>query len=459
MDFNSILPQYIFASKKSKLFDKRSTCNLVYETNSSMIQPYGFLTLNEAGVEIMARINGEETVRDYLAKLKREKDISEKVFTDIVLFLVDMLEKGILALSETPIEDGAVFITHDEMLPSHASIELTDRCNLRCKHCYINASPDKHDTMTLEQFKSLANILASQGVVYVELTGGELLTNPDIYEILCLALERFNVVAILTNGTLLDNKMLELLKLYKNKILVSVSLDFPDSSRHDEFRGKPGAWGLAVKAIKELSDAGIVTRAACTIMDENMWDIEDVIRLSVDNGAKHFGFSFIDTFGRASTYKGKIDRLSQEEAVEYFEYLNEVIERNRDVIGIKPIEERSVDDTSENCGAGTRTIAIDPKGNIRTCNLCRRTISLGNVFTDAYDDMFHTSLTKFIQQLPAPSQENGCQKDCPYFGKCYGCIVRGIEYSAKLGKCCAWIMANDAEDLFRKYVSDEMGAL
>ena len=83
--------------------------------------------------------------------------------------------------------------------PMMATVEVTEKCNLRCKHCYLDASCEKTSIISFDQFKELVDIFKKNHVLNLELTGGELFVNPEAYEILELALKQFAMVAILTN--------------------------------------------------------------------------------------------------------------------------------------------------------------------------------------------------------------------------------------------------------------------
>ena len=128
-------------------------------------------------------------------------------------------------------------------------MKVTEKCNLRCKHCYLDASCEKANMMTYHQFENLVKILKKNHVLNLELTGGEIFVNPQAYEILELALKQFAMVAILTNGTILSDKVLALLAKYKDKIIINVSIDSTNPQVHDKFRGMKGALQLELHRV------------------------------------------------------------------------------------------------------------------------------------------------------------------------------------------------------------------
>src|SRR3989337_2358598 len=65
-------------------------------------------------------------------------------------------------------------------------LELTRRCNLRCKHCYLPISKHPGDApeLAFSSVKQIIDELHSAGCLFISLTGGEVFTRPDITSIL-----------------------------------------------------------------------------------------------------------------------------------------------------------------------------------------------------------------------------------------------------------------------------------
>lgn len=90
-------------------------------------------------------------------------------------------------------------------------------------------------------------MLFDNGVLTCEITGGEIFVHPNANEILDYVCKKFKKVAVLTNGTLMRKESLELLKTYKQKIIVGISLDSVNSEVHDSFRGEKALLPKLVK--------------------------------------------------------------------------------------------------------------------------------------------------------------------------------------------------------------------
>jgi hypothetical protein len=82
---------------------------------------------------------------------------------------------------------------------------LTQACNLRCRHCYQNATPrPAPDELTLEEKLGAVDQLGAAGVPFLAIAGGEPLISKDLWPVLERARERRIHVSLATNGTLFD---------------------------------------------------------------------------------------------------------------------------------------------------------------------------------------------------------------------------------------------------------------
>lgn len=141
-----------------------------------------------------------------------------------------LLEGGLL-LEDLEVKDG--FYLHT---PPLVWIELTRRCNLTCKHCYISGGDARANEMEAGQFFSLLDELAEMNVWAVAFTGGEPTLHPFFVELVRHARQRGLLVGIATNGLTLSRELLGALP--TDGVIISVSLDnlhFADKQEEVEF--------------------------------------------------------------------------------------------------------------------------------------------------------------------------------------------------------------------------------
>lgn len=97
--------------------------------------------------------------------------------------------------------------------PFQATLELTNRCNERCTHCYIpDYSDDQNRVMTLEQWKNILLQLREAGSLYLILMGGEAMLNPLFWQIAEKGQKLGFSLSMITNGLLINEKSAKRLK-------------------------------------------------------------------------------------------------------------------------------------------------------------------------------------------------------------------------------------------------------
>jgi len=152
-----------------------------------------------------------------------------------------------------------------KVLPIKLTVASTYHCNHRCKLCSVWAiyqrSPERaRDELSPDDYASVFSQLKDT-LLYLDWTGGEPFMRPDISEILVRAREicgKLSSIVITTNG-LLTRKTVQAVTEVAGRVgdcavSIGVSLD-GDEERHDDMRGKQGAYTAAISTIKELKKA------------------------------------------------------------------------------------------------------------------------------------------------------------------------------------------------------------
>lgn len=139
-------------------------------------------------------------------------------------------------------------------------------CNIKCRHCYLDCHNDvrKKNFLKYDIVLNLLNNL-SQDVKRIYLTGGEPFLYPKIIELLSVCLPKADVL-IFTNGTLLSEKKIKLIKAIeeqsKHKLFIRLSLDHFTEGRNDEYRAR-GVFKKVINALVLLQRYEIKTDISC----------------------------------------------------------------------------------------------------------------------------------------------------------------------------------------------------
>jgi heme b synthase len=163
--------------------------------------------------------------------------------------------------------------------------ETTAGCNLACIHCRrITVARElmPQDLTTAEAFDLIDQIAALGRPIFV-LSGGEPLFRPDIFAIARHAADAGLIVALATNGTLIDASVAAAIEQAGIR-RVSVSFDGADAATHDIFRGS-GAFAAALAGIEQLGRAGVPLQINTTVARHNVHQMDATLELAKSLGA------------------------------------------------------------------------------------------------------------------------------------------------------------------------------
>lgn len=164
--------------------------------------------------------------------------------------------------------------------PILGHFELTARCNLDCKMCYVhtqdNAEALRRELST-EQWKRIFDEACDCGMVYATLSGGECLVRKDFKELYLHLWNKNIMITVMSNGIMIDDDYLEFFKTYPPD-MVQISLYGSSEDAYLHLAGHKG-FEKAIKAIKALQDAEFDVRVAVTPSKYMLDDFANILRL------------------------------------------------------------------------------------------------------------------------------------------------------------------------------------
>ncbi len=320
--------------------------------------------------------------------------------------------------------------------PYVISWNLTKRCNLRCSHCYLDASflsGDIVDELSLAECRKLIDQMAEVNPnACLILTGGEPLLREDIYEIASYANNKGFMVVMGTNGLLLNDTTVP--KMLDAGIKgIGVSLDSIHPEVHDRLRGLPGSWEKAVKGIETAKKHNLDFQIQTTVTKENFEEISEMIDFSHKLDATGFYLFFLVCTGRGE----KMSDITPEQYEEVLSYVykvhgnyNGMMVRAKCAPHFKRIAYQ-IDKNSPllkgyvgGCRAGTNYCRITPEGEITPCPYMPG--GVGNIKNLSFNDIWSDS--ELFQQLRHPKYEGKCEY-CEFKLLCGGCRARALAES------------------------------
>ncbi|MEM2105491.1 MAG: radical SAM protein [Candidatus Bathyarchaeia archaeon] len=340
-------------------------------------------------------------------------------------------------------------------------LHMTRACNLRCRHCYIEAGSPLESELTTEELLKLVEDFAQLGGERLLITGGEpLLRRESLYEIFRKARELdIKHIFMETNGTLISNRDIDAFKRYN--VEIGVSLDGAAKETNDYIRGE-GCYEKTTNAIKGLVHAGIKTKLGVTLMKPNIKEAEKIVLLAKDLGVSAISIKALIEMGRALGNKDLL--LSPREV--YSTIL--MMWRKARELGIATEFEdqlRSLEGLSRKdaCGAGRGLLSISSDGYVYPCNMFLgiHKFNAGNIREHSLKDIWRNSkVLKTLRRISVLDIE-GC-RDCEMKFICEVCLASVYREHGNFGKkprdCLfqkriLWILV---EDLARKMWSENI---
>ncbi|MBO5372300.1 MAG: radical SAM protein [Lachnospiraceae bacterium] len=177
-------------------------------------------------------------------------------------------------------DDGCIF----------AWIEITNRCNLRCLHCYNESDVRCDKVMSLDNYKKVINDLVKMNVKKIQLIGGEPLFEKNLLkDMLAYTVGKFSFIEIFTNGTLFSEDWFDYLA--ENDIHIALSVYSYNENEHDKVTKMKGSWIRTNQTIEELKKRNITYRVCNVLMKDvdlgekntNLYELsseKDIVRVS-----------------------------------------------------------------------------------------------------------------------------------------------------------------------------------
>ena len=322
-------------------------------------------------------------------------------------------------------------------------LHLTERCNLKCTHCY--QSGKSSDEMTLAEIRSVirevADMLGEWSAAYdvtfsssFNITGGEPFLRQDIFPVLEELADKRIDAYLLSNGILITKNKAEVLSRLGVKG-VQVSIEGPEKI-HDAIRGK-GSLKRSLSGIQCLLDAGIEVTMNTTLSDINATYFFDVIALASSIGVQKLGFSRLVPSGSGRNLLNRM--LTKEVLEDLYGRIFSLNTGNLKIVTGDPVASQfrspaGKDDAgsfpSGGCAAGVSGLTILPDGTVTPCR--RLPVSLGNVRTDSLREIWSTS--EVLNSLRDRSRYEGKCGSCSKWSACRGCRAIAYEFARAHGR-------------------------
>ena len=261
-----------------------------------------------------------------------------------------------------------------DRVPVNGAIEVTQRCPLRCLHCYNNLPMQDQEArlseLSFEEHCHILDQITEAGCLWLLFTGGEVFARKDFLDIYTYAKQKGLLITLFTNGVLIDKKIATYLSEWR-PFSIEISIYGRTKETYEQITGVPGSYERCMRGINLLMGRGLPLKLktmALTINRQELWEMKQFAEqvLGLD-----FRFDAMINPRIDHSHLPLEVRLSPQDIVELDlqdpkraeEWQSFATRFNR------PLKAPEQCDALYHCGGGVSTFAIGPSGMLSTCVL------------------------------------------------------------------------------------------
>lgn len=297
--------------------------------------------------------------------------------------------------------------------PLDVNIELTQKCNFRCPHCYC---PEDKNTLTTEQAKDVILKCQQAGVIFVNFTGGEVTLRKDFPEIYRYTREMGCLISIQTNLSHLNESLKSTIVTHKPRN-ISVTLYGTSNEEYQKFTGIKNGYSNVIDNLDFLQENGINFSLKAVLTKETQCSaMMRRYELVSRKYGKNISWDPV-IFGRKDGDVSTINhRLTPQEIVDF-----DRLEKDGIRFWDSKVKTRSRQDTIK-CGGGVSSFSVDSTGLASICSLyiSEKYDFLGQSFSEVWQ-----SLKGSNERMQAHYKNSACS-DCKSKSICRWCAAYAV---------------------------------
>ena len=308
-----------------------------------------------------------------------------------------------------------------ENIPLSALFELTGRCNLDCRHCYLDIRHPPRDELGTDEAFDVLRQLRAAGTLFLTLTGGEIFLRPDALTIAAEARRLGFGVRLFTSGTRLGRAEADAIA-GLGVLAVELSLYSHRAAIHDAITRRPGSQHGTLRAAAMLRRRGVPVLLKAPLLDGAAGDFAGILALASRIGAE----CKIDT-SVITRRDGNLAPAATRAAPEA------LIEALRDprVLPERALPAPAPADRAP-CAIARRTCRIAPNGDVFPCSTFP--IPAGNLRGTSFSELWRSSpLLAHLRSIRVGDLAPTCS-GCDKSGYCGRCLALSLlEHGDLLG--------------------------
>ena len=210
--------------------------------------------------------------------------------------------------------------------PISGTFELSPLCNMDCRMCYIKISKEKQESIarlrTNEEWIELAQKAKDKGMLFLLLTGGEPFLVKDFKELYIELHKMGFCISINSNGTMIDEEVIEWLKHYP-PMRINMTLYGASDETYGRLCNNPNGFTQVTKALSLLKENNIQVKLNCSVTPYNKDDLKQMIDFAQEHDLVIQATSYMfPPLRKDETKIGQNDRFTAQDAALYGAYIS-----------------------------------------------------------------------------------------------------------------------------------------
>ena len=309
-------------------------------------------------------------------------------------------------------------------LPPVMQLYLTNSCNMRCPHCYMNAGKAEEDELSTQEVLEILDAYKQHGGVDVKLTGGEIALRPDLFEITKYGSNIGLHMELLTNSTIWTTETIKQIAPYIT--VVQISIDGYDEEENAKVRGK-GNFQKALNAIHEFAHSDIRVHVAMTAYySPDLASKADRYAQFARKLKEEYKDFNLEVFIATGLLPGRYGELTPKESDEYTAITQDIYSRYQgcqSFVDSGFIGRHRAGTVLTNCSYGYPSISSN--GDVFMCPIVSATCPVANIRTTPLNEIME--MCHYAHELSETGNLEPC-RHCELKSICGGdCRIRYFE--------------------------------
>lgn len=211
-----------------------------------------------------------------------------------------------------------------------AGFELTPRCNLQCKMCYVSHPPNDKQAaakeLTAAQWIRIAEEARDEGLLFLTLTGGEVFIREDFKIIYERLMNLGFLIQIYTNGTMITPDIVNWLATIPPS-KVSITLYGASRETYRSVTGYAEGFDKTVRAIDALLAKNIPVEVKTTIVKGNLHEFDDMVNLALQRKLQLGIVNYVSPNREGCNSDPIGNRLSPQELFQFENHMTELSQK------------------------------------------------------------------------------------------------------------------------------------